>query len=235
MKKIMGLLLLTASMAAQAELQMLDNSDLQKIEGQAGADISLKLDLNQDATGQYDQALCGGANAPYCRLALALNNRYVTKQAGDSDTVWSAPNSNSGRKLWLVLKDIQGSINIQKLGLDGVDLLYAKKGSAQVQILKPAIQLSLTASKPLIIKNFGFSALSIEQDQYQTSSDGSIAESNPTSASQYGYLNNSTYTSTDSVYDAGKQKGFTGMMMNGNLAINGRMLMFSCDSTHPRC
>nr|WP_174506580.1 DUF6160 family protein [Acinetobacter sp. Marseille-Q1620] len=238
MKKSLILLLLAGLSTAHAELVAMDNADLQKVQGQAGADISLNLSLNQDANGQYDNGANGVCNnSAYCNLAVSLNNRFVTQQAGAGvNDTWTVASSTSGRKLWLVFKGIQGQINLQKLGLDGVDLLYTAKGSTNSQILKPAIQLSLSSAMPIVIKNFGFNAMSIEQDAFVTNADGSGAPTNPNDPNQYGYLKNATYASTNpSVYDRGKETGFTGMMINGNLAINGKFMMFSCDGTHPRC
>lgn len=46
MKKLSIFLLLCSASIAHAGLQALDNSELQAVEAQAGADLSLKLSLN---------------------------------------------------------------------------------------------------------------------------------------------------------------------------------------------
>ncbi|MDQ9836130.1 hypothetical protein RFY08_05430, partial [Acinetobacter baumannii] len=38
-------------------------------------------------------------------------------------------NSDSGNKLWLVFKGVQGTLNIQKMGLDGADLKSSTIGA----------------------------------------------------------------------------------------------------------
>ena len=64
---------------------------------------------------------------------------------------------------------------------------------------------------------------------------------NEGSGNMPGYLAATTGTGysngkyTVSGFDNGKETGFTGLMMNGNLALNGKVMIFSCDSTHPRC
>ena len=237
MKKIFLLWgLLSAVSGAQAGLVALDNQALGEVQGQAGADLSLKLALNQTAAGQFDNTLC--RDRAFCHIALSLNNRYVQQQSGDSSLSWSKPDSNSGRKLWLVFKGVQGSLNIQKLGLDGVDLRYQNKQNNE--ILKPSMQLSFTAAMPIQIRNFGFDALSIEQDSFQSSSVDAGSSAN---AADHGYLKASTYSSAaadmrngnSSQFDQNKEVGFTGMKMHGNLALNGKVMVFSCDGSHPRC
>lgn len=237
MKKIFLLISLLGTVAmAQAGLIALDNQALGEVQGQAGADLSLKLALNQTAAGQFDNNLC--RDRAFCHIALSLNNRYVQQQSGDSSLSWSKPDSNSGRKLWLVFKGVQGSLNIQKLGLDGVDLRYQNKQNNE--ILKPSMQLSFTAAMPIQIRNFGFDALSIEQDSFQSSSVDAGSSAN---AADHGYLKASTYSSAaadmrngnSSQFDQNKEVGFTGMKMHGNLALNGKVMVFSCDGSHPRC
>lgn len=53
------------------------------------------------------------------------------------------------------------------MGLDGADLKYLDKSNTE--IIKPAIQLSFSAAQPILIRNFGFNALSIEQDNFTSS------------------------------------------------------------------
>jgi len=229
MKKNMLFIFMSLVSVSTFALEPLSDQELQSVEGQAGADLSLKLSLNQKGDGSFDSTLC--ANVEYCRLAMSLNKRFVSQKAGDVNNIFSDANSDSGHKLWLVFKGIQGTINIQKLGLDGADLTYKNDGGTQ--IIKPAIQLSSTASIPIQVRNFGFNALSIEQDSFNSTS---TAEGVGAAASDYGYLKTSTYASNNaSVYDRNKETGFTGMMMNGNIALNGKVMVFSCDASHPRC
>ncbi|OTG65590.1 hypothetical protein [Acinetobacter silvestris] len=242
MKKSL-LLILTGFMSFPlAALEPMSDQDLQLVEGQAGADLSLKLTLNQKNDGNFDSTLCG--KLEFCRIALSVNKRFVTKGVNDKDNIFSVADSNSGHKLWLVFKGVQGTIDIQKLSLDGVDLKYTSDSGEYKgkEIIKPAIQLGYTASSPIKIHNYGFSALSIEQDTFNSTADN---EGVGASSKDYGYTKASVYSTvtdiangkvgTTSVYDQGKETGFTGMMMNGNLALNGKVMIFSCDGSHPRC
>lgn len=228
MRKITALLIATFMTMPVYALEALSDQDLQAVEGQSGADLSLKLSLNQkEVNGKYvfDDgvgAVC--ADVEFCRLALSVNNRYIKN--GQASSV-------DGFKLWLVMKGVQGTINVQKLGLDGVDLTY--KADNGTQKIKAAMQLSFDAAKPIQIRNFGFNALAFGQDKF-TSSAGNEVGSNV--ASDYGYLQVTKYDATNapnSVYDHGRETGFMGVQMNGNLALQGKVMMFGCDASHPRC
>lgn len=243
MKKSVLLILTSVLSVHVMAMEPLSDSDLQLVEGQAGADLSLKLVLNQvNANDSYyvtnnayklDSGTGGVcAKLEFCRLALSVNNRYV--DAG------GAANSVSGNKLWVVFKGIQGTINIQKLGLDGADLVY--KDANNTARIKPAIQLSFDATNPIQIRNFGFNALSIEKDDFtsQTNANGTVSEnSSGATADKYGYLKKTIYdatTAANSLYDQGNETGFMGLRMNGNLALQGKIMMFSCDSSmNKRC
>jgi len=151
MKKTILFIFISFISLSTFALEPLSDQELQSVEGQAGADMSLSLTLNQKGDGSFDSSLC--QSMEYCRLALSLNKRFVSQKAGDVNNIFSDANSESGHKLWLVFKGIQGTINIQKLGLDGADLTY--KNDNGTQIIKPAIQLSSTASIPIQVRNFG--------------------------------------------------------------------------------
>lgn len=262
MKKITTLLLAFVTSMTQAGLQTLDNQELQAVEAQAGADLSLKISLNHDIMSDTDlqdatkKPTFNCTELPYCRLAISLNKRFVQpKDAGELPTdLWTKAASdptetNKGRKLWLVFKGIQGTVNIQKLGLDGVDLTYQNdSGNDQ---LKPAIQLSFDATTPIQIRDFGYNALAIEQDKVLSYyKNGALIEESSTNPEDYAYLKTSTYAAvpqtigavaeinggtTANNYDTGREKGFTGLQMNGNLALQGKIMMFGCDASHPRC
>lgn len=210
-------------------LEALNDEDLKKIEGQAGADLSLKLSLNHkvvDGKYVFDNAAGGICqNVEYCRLAVAVNNRYL-------DT-GGQPSSQGGYKLWLVMKGIQGTVNVQKIGLDGVDLTY--KNDSGADKIKAAMQLSFDRNLPIQIRNFGFDAISFGQDKFVTNA---TTDGDSTNPADYGYLQVSRYDSTNapkSAYDHGREKGFMGLQINGNLAVQGKVMMFGCDASHPRC
>lgn len=250
MKKITTLLLLLGTSSVHADLQTLDNQALQAVEAQAGADLSLKLSLNHTSTYQFDDAVGGACDKTamsntglgYCHLGISVNKRFV-KETALGNGNWSVPESdptstNPARKLWLVFKGIQGTVNIQKLGLDGVDLVY--KNDSGTEKIKPAIQLSFDATLPILIRNLGYNALAIEMDNFTSYIDPTtkqvIENTSTATAQDYGYLKATTYPSNHtSVYDQNKETGFMGLRMNGNLALQGNIKMFACDGSHPRC
>lgn len=229
MKKMMALLIASLMVSPVYALEALSDDALQNIEGQAGADLSLKLSINQKLeNGKYvfdngTGAVC--ADVQFCRLAVSVNNRYIDSNGQASST--------DGYKLWLVFKGIQGTINIQKLGLDGMDLSY--KDDSGIDKIKAAMQLSFDATKPIEIRNFGFNALAFGQDKFLTTAGVEAATAN---ANDYGYLQVTRYDATNapsSAYDHGRETGFMGVQMNGNLALQGKVMMFGCDASHPRC
>lgn len=251
MKKLTALLLLLGTSSVHADLQTLDNQALQAVEAQAGADLSLKLSLNHTSTYQFDDAVGGACDKTamsntglgYCHLGISVNKRFV-KETALGNGNWSVPESdptstNPARKLWLVFKGIQGTVNIQKLGLDGVDLVY--KNDSGTEKIKPAIQLSFDATLPILIRNLGYNALAIEMDNFTSYIDPTTKQvventTSSTPAQDYGYLKATTYASNHtSVYDQNKETGFMGLRMNGNLALQGKIMMFGCDGSHPRC
>lgn len=227
MKKLTLLLSLMVSLSAQAALEPLNNSDLQLIDGQAGADLSLDLKLNHTSTSNFDNgtgAIC--ELAQYCRLGISLNNRN-----DDGSVTGSA----TGKKQWLVFKGIQGSINVQLLKLDGSDLTYVPLVGAN--ITKPAMSLGFDATRPILMRNVGFNALAVETDSVANEGLNNIPGylalgSGGTGTSAYA---NGRYTNTTNQFDLGRETGFMGLMINANLSIAGNIKMFSCDGTHPRC
>lgn len=193
-------------------MESLTDDMLGDITGQAGADLSLKMVLNQDNNANF---VC--ANLVYCRLAMSLNNRY---QDGSQDTYDVNGNripSPTGKKQWLVFKGIQGTINIPELKLDGEDVSYGATTQA-------ALKFGFTATKPIEIRNFGFQSLSMEIDTVANEGAGNVP----------GYLTPATLYGGGG-FDSTKEKGFLGLNMNANLSLTGSIKMFSCSSGHPRC
>ena len=249
MKKTMFLMMAGLISFQVSALEPLSDSDLQSVEGQAGADLSLKLSLNHDQNFKFDTA---GAckNLAYCHLAISPNKRFV--KADPNNPGQFIADSESGKKLWLVFKGIQGTIDIQKMSLDGKDLLIADKSStatAMIYKIKPAMQFGFDPEKAILIRNFGFNALEIEQDNFDSGMVNASGVVDPvaanniyvkedatasTPATDYGYLKATTYSGANA-YDNGREKGFGGVMMNGNLVLQGKVMMFSCDGSHPRC
>ena len=225
---------LVLSSTSHATLEQLDNQALTAVTGQGGADISLQLALNQNSSGVFN---CDTNALEYCRLAVSINNRYAdgsyrdsTGQARDKDGVSIA---NVGLKQWLVFKGVQGTINIQKIGIDGADLTYI--GKSLTEITKPTIQLSFEASKPILFRNVGYQSLSIETDTVANEGGGNLPGylAKDTGGTGTGAYVDGKYTTAG--FDKDRETGFTGLNINGNLSIAGTLKIFSCDAGHPRC
>ena len=218
-KKSVCVLMVLCGMSAAHAMEALNDETMQEVTGQAGADLSLKLSLNHDAAGNF---AC--ADLVYCRLAINLNNRY---HDGTQDTVNATTGvitpSPTGRKQWLVMKGMQGTINFTEIQLDGEDVSYG--GAAHA-----AIKLGFTPTKPIEIRNLGFQSLSIETDTCTELN----ANCSSGTTNLPGYLVPATlYPGTG--FDSTKERGFMGINMHGNLSIGGSVKMFSCGESHARC
>lgn len=219
---------------AYAGMQELDSEALSAIEGQGGADLSLVLRLNQKlsdgsiatangtttGSGSYSNGstlandntkfttqTLDCTNRAYCRLAAALNNRV----------------DGSGNPQWLVMKGWQGYINVPKIGMDAVDLF--KNGVDTAGGVQAAFRVSLTETFPILIRHLGFESLSIETDN--TTRKGYLALDAGGSGS--GAFDAGKYTAAG--FDNGREVGFTGLDMHGNLNMNNQLLIFSCPGT----
>lgn len=231
--KLLGttVVLLCSGSAWSAGLQSLDDSALGQVDGQAGADISLELRLNHTAAGVFDTGVCASSKLEYCRLGIALNNRYHNGTQDTYDANGNRTPSATGRKQWLVLKGIQGTLNIQKIGFDGADIQYTAKNSTVT--VKPAIQLTFDATKPILIRNFGFQSMSIETDTGANDVGPGYLDT-----TKYTVAANGAFDGNNPLTGVGREKGFLGLNMNGNLAVAGTIKMFSCEAGaagHPRC
>lgn len=224
MKKSMlfASLFIVAFQFSHAELKPLANQELQAVEAQSAATINWSLSLNQTSPGVFANAAgeyCNGTDVKFCRLAMSFNNRTTS----------------DGKKQWLVLKGIQGTIGLNNVDIDGVDLLY--KDDANADQIKAALQLSIKETSPILIRNFGFNAMSIETDTVANEGSGNIPGylamgSGGAGATAYA---DGVYTDPTNKFDQGRETGFTGMMMNGNLALQGTLKVFSCDASMKRC
>lgn len=232
-KSILFSSLLVLFGTAHAELQTLDNQQLQQVEGQAGATINWTLSLNQTSPGVFDTTTC--SDLRFCRFAVSSNNRYddgsyvsndgtIHKKNGDVTTA-------TGRKQWLVFKGLQGTIQIQNMDISGDDLKYTADSTDEK--IKAALKVSFKKEYPILIRNLGFSALSIETDTVANEGAGNV--SGYFNADKYGATAGPDIKVTTSVYDQGRETGFTGITMNGNLALQGNLKVFSCDASMKRC
>ena len=219
---------------AHAELQTLDNQQLQQVEGQAGATINWTLSLNQTSPGVFDTTTC--SDLRFCRFAVSLNNRYhdgsyVSNDGKIHNADGTVITTATGRKQWLVFKGLQGTIQIQNMDISGDDLKYTADSTDEK--IKAALKVSFKKEYPILIRNLGFSALSIETDTVANEGAGNV--SGYFNADKYGSTAGTDIKVTNSVYDQGRETGFTGITMNGNLALQGNLKVFSCDASMKRC
>lgn len=201
MKMVLSTLLLLVS-TAHAGLVGLDNQELGEINGQGGADLSWTLSLNHKAT--TDGSLSREyecTDSRFCRLAISPNNRK---------------DSNNNTQ-WLVFKKLQGTLQLEKFQLDGVSIGDGTRTALQLRF---GIDDKGNYLQPLKIRNLGYEALQIETDN--------------ATQGQKGYFNNLIYNTTNapnSVFDHGKEAGFTGLNIHGNLAIAGTLKVFGCNGS----
>lgn len=217
--------LLLISGASHAALEPLSLEAMQAIEGQGGADMSLIVSLNHgiDNGGNSTNQLSSycATNYKLCHLGLSFNNR------NDDGTVTG---SATGKKIWLVFKGIQGTINLQHVALDGTDLTY--KNDTGSTMIKAAIQLSFDPVRPILLRNVGFESLSIETDT--VANEG--ADNSPGYLAATSYASAASFDGTrPSKTDMGRETGFMGVNIHGNLVLAGTIKIFSCDGSHPRC
>ena len=216
MKHYVLLVALLCSGLTQAEMQVLSEDELQLVDGQGGADISLEMRLNHDTSAQ----ITGCADYEYCRFALNINNR----------------SNASGMKQWLVFKQVQGTIIFQEIKLDATDLT-AYIGKDVATVVKPAITLSFDATKPILIRNLGYQSLAIETDTVANEGASNIPGYLAKGSGGVGVtaFSSGKYTNATNLFDFGREVGFTGLNIYGNLALAGTVKIFSCDANHPRC
>ena len=237
MKYYTLLIMLAVTQIARAEMQIMSDTDLQSVDGQAGADISLEMRLNQNPDYSFDSVLC--TQFEYCRFATNLNNRYDDGSYKDNSGVvheadGSTTGATLGKKLWLVFKQVQGTLKFQEIKLDGTDL-DPYTGDNGSTVLKPAVQLRFDAAKPILIRNFGYESLAIESDTMDNEGTGNTPGylAKTTGGSGAGAYADGKYTAAG--FDNGKEVGFTGLNVHGNLALKATIKIFSCDANHPRC
>lgn len=251
-RTILSLCVIGACAGANADMKSLDNTALQQVNGQAGVDMSLVLRLNQlDATGSAADQVLGTTyanvstdprqsldctNRQFCRLAMTISGQGATTDTNP----WL--HDASGNTYWFVMKGLQGYISIPKLSLDALPITYTNTSGAQDS--KMALQISLSSANPIKIRHLGFEALAIEKDG-NTSSCGANAGKGylnmcgGTSVSGSETYSNGVYSSGiyggTAGFDQGREMGFMGLDVHGNMAVNANIAVFSCDGSHPRC
>ncbi|WP_312157651.1 hypothetical protein [Acinetobacter variabilis] len=237
LKNLMLATVLGISLATQAGLVSLDPQQMTAETGQGGADLSWTLSLNhQYATdltkSQISETVANklevyykpttdcGINTLFCRLAISPNN-HVDAQ---------------GNKKWLVFKGIQGTLQIDKFSIDGTTITNAA-GDPQT-----AMKITFYDDKPLKIRNLGFNTLAIETGTGEGDKEGYANSEKYTTFTNRVYQADGTYTTASAdvpEFDRGREKGFMGLNMHGNMHMSGNLKIFgfncSAGSAQSRC
>ena len=222
--KIMALLGVSA--LAQAQMDPLNNDQLEDVVAQQGVAISLDWRLNVDKAGNKLGLCTDTTTYKECRIGWAFNNRGTD----DAD------------KRWLVLKGFTGSLYIPYLRVDATTVSYTTDAS----VLKtgvPAVQLSFGdiatasgANTKVQIKNLTIDAMAFETD----------------TGVRRGYFADSTCEPAGSgaagvgcagfgpTIPANVNTGFMGLQINGpsnvaNVQIDGTIKLFPCAGDHQSC
>lgn len=224
--------LLCTSMASLAGLEALDQQALTNTVGQGGADLNWTLSLNHvyatdlskdkisrlDGSGNplevfyvLDPTACG-ATKQFCRLAIAPNNHVDA----------------NGNKKWLVLKGIQGTIQIDKFSIDGTTIINHRNEP------QTAMQIKFYDNQPLKIRNLGFNTVSIETGTGAGALEGYANTGVYSTYTERTYNTDGTYTTAPQdvpSFDKNAEKGFMGLNVHGNLHMSGNLKIFGYNCT----
>lgn len=231
LKMISIVTLLGASLSASANLVSLNYQELTETTGQGGADLSWTLSLNHeyatdmsklnisngnpsypnDVFYKLDSDSCGTNNL-FCRLAIAPNNHV----------------DENGNKKWLVFKQLQGTIQIDKFSLDGTTIINHHNEP------QTAMKISFYDDKPLKIRNLGFATLAIETGTGEGANEGYANSQTYNKFTGRVYQADGTFTEEEQdvpLFDRGTEKGFMGLNVHGNMHMNGNLKIFSYNCT----
>ena len=203
-----------------ATLVELDAQEMMAYTGQGAAHLNWTLSLNHayannleltdisrvvngETAEAYYNYVC--SNDTLCRFALAANNHVDA----------------AGNKKWLVFKEFQGTLQIDKFTLEGVTI--------KNQHNKPqtALQIRFEDENPLKIRNLGFASLAVE-----TGAGGKEGYENTPRYDTFKLMRNGQ-EETVSVpgFDKGQEQGFMGLNIHGNLHMDGALQIFSFNCT----
>lgn len=229
LKKMTLATLMCVSLSSYANLVNLNQQEMKEVVGQGGADLSWTFSLNHRyatnpnlknihgiengiATVYYDfDANSCGTNNLFCRLAISPNNHV------DEDD----------NKKWLVFKDIQGTLQIDRFSIDGATIINYRN------IPQAAMQVTFYDESPLKIRNLGFSTLAVETgttDEADNKEEGYLnVDKYDTYVEKITDINGNITTAEKAVpqFDLGQEKGFMGLNVHGNMHISGKLKIFS--------
>lgn len=222
---------LMCSPLTHANLIALENHELTQATGQGGADLSWTLSLNHEYAENLELSNISKFNGG--TKPTEVYYRY-SKNCADNNVLCRlaiAPNShedNNGNKKWLVFKQIQGTIQIDKFSLDGTTIINHKNDP------QTAMQLKFYDDKPLKIRNLGFTALSIETGSGQGVNEGYANSEVYTNFLGRNYQQDGSYNLVQQdvpLFDQGAEKGFMGLNIHGNMHMSGNVKIFSYNCT----
>ncbi|WP_374666752.1 hypothetical protein [Acinetobacter sp.] len=217
-------LLFTASIS-HAELSSLNQQEMQQTSGQGGADLSLTMSLNHRYANDMSLTDISERNAD----GKVINAYYGYNCVQDIQCRFAfSPNNHKDgdNQKWLVFKQIQGTVQIDKFSLAGTTI-QNKDGNPQT-----AMNLSFFDDKPLKIRNLGFDNLSVETDDSNVK--GYLQSSVYSQYKAYSVDANgkkTTFLTDVPAFDKGTETGFMGLNMHGNLHMNGDLKIFSYNCT----
>lgn len=252
MKKMLVLCAsLLTSVSTFAALQSLDDQSMSAADAQGA--LKLELDLRLNSTGGFGASgeinpltdrplnqtgeLCF-RSPEACRLGVRLN----------------------GQTEWLVLKGLSLSLRIPELLLETSDLSYTNDSGVLTYVSGVKASLGLkggaptsgtfgytggmfTANSQKIGINLNVESIAFHSDNSATATLGYRALNGVTAAATNNG-NNPAYTDgkyatvtngTVGAFDSGKEVGFLGLAIKGNIAVNGSVTTFGCAGAHPRC
>ncbi|CAM4074518.1 hypothetical protein [Acinetobacter pragensis] len=225
MKRSLLMPLVLSSQLCSAGLIGLNSDELVNVTGKGGADLSWTLSLNQQYATDMSLKNISKLNGTDKNGRAIVTEAYYKMQSTDCPLLELcrlaiSPNNHveNGQKKWLVFKQFQGTLQIEKFSLEGTTILN-KDGNPQTAML-----LKFYDNYPLKIRNLGFSSLSVE-------------------SGDTGYLTTTKYSTYDSgkvvpSFDNGQEQGFMGLNMHGNLHMDGNLKIFSYNcsgGTGSRC
>lgn len=228
-------LVLALSVTAHAELKPMNDEALSSQTGQAilydpsATSIKIGLDARYNLEENRTKICDPSAGEVACNIGIASNNRYTS-----TDPATAA-------KYWLVLKNVTGAITVPEIKMSAQDVDVSAPGDS------PDIRSSLaltfnynntpakrddpeSTTKWIKLEKFGFESLAVEADSdVEVLPDGSL-----NTANLPGYRNPALAPTSDpanpNVFDDGKFRGFIGLDVTADIAINGVAKVFSCSS-----
>lgn len=232
MLKKLSLATLLCTSFTHANLIALDQHELTQATGQGGADLSWTLSLNHEYAENLElnsiskiNALSGMPDEVYYRYgAKCAENNVMCRLA-------FAPNNHTdenGNQKWLVFKQIQGTVQIDKFSLDGTTIINHKNDP------QTAMQLKFYDDKPLKIRNLGFATMAIETGTGDGANEGYANSEVYTNYDGRNYQQDGSYSLVQQdvpLFDQGAEKGFMGLNIHGNMHMSGNVKIFSYNCT----